>query len=713
MIACYCCTIFELICSDKAMSSTAVHCKVCNVKFESNRILLAHINLHIGRKCKNCNKFFKSTIAENVLNSYDNKCKESHIWISKQSLLKQSEPSPPPTRTIINNTPKYVRKYTPDEILQCQYCSYSTHCNTRFKKHMRCHTNERPYKCDKCDKAFTVRCNLKQHISSVHTKEKKFKCKHCGRGFIRSDRLKEHERTHTGEKPLKCPFCEQHFATSGRLNKHKKKHTGYKCRFCTKVYKTEYQLKQHKKAEHAEIIGDKPSNYIIGIRWFPHGCNFCGLRFLEKSLLEVHIKEHNGKICGKCDKLFDSKDKMKQHQGTCTGPVEVPKKEIDDKLKAQTKIRSNKLLKLAVEGKEHYCLDCNKCFPSGQSLGGHRASAHFKSRKSGGSNKRKKTKKKVKKKISKKKRKVIGKKESKLKRIIKTRSSTKLGKNKEKNKIVEDVDMIAPIDFDAMKNSEPDYLRHFDVSFKQIGDVNENKIVRNAYMETDGLPEVSMNDNYDLNDDESDEYDEFDLNEKYLDDDDLCENDIDGEDADELMVNNGVFDNIITQKDIGRITRSKKKKVVELKSDKDCPGRHGLIETVTADNRVCVCVECNKIMYLNEELYRCKWCDYDLCVNCFKGETKKNDEEVKKNEENECKTMRCDYVEHDKENKNMERMPNVGVDGSKNNKKRKRENEKNENKNKNNTKSAPTKKRRKLIIKIPRLRKKTQMCNKT
>eukprot|EP01084_Bolivina_argentea_P156516 272801_1 len=169
------------------MASTTVHCKVCNVKFKSSHILLSQINLHIGRKCTTCNKFFASTISENSLNSYDNKCKESHLWISQQS-----QPSPPPTPT--SNLPKYVRQYPPEMILQCAYCTYNTFCNTRFKKHMRCHTNERPYKCDQCDKAFTVRCNLKQHISSVHTKEKRFKCKYCGNGFIRSDRLKEHER---------------------------------------------------------------------------------------------------------------------------------------------------------------------------------------------------------------------------------------------------------------------------------------------------------------------------------------------------------------------------------------------------------------------------------------------------------------------------------------------------------------------------------------
>eukprot|EP01083_Nonionella_stella_P302198 1040936_1 len=554
-------------------------CTICSVKFESTISLLSHINIHIGRKCKHCNKLFTASLSQNPLQTYNDKCKDSHLWISQQSALKPSEPSPPPSSLLSNTTTKRhtANPNPPPPTLQCKHCSYCTHCNTRFKKHMRCHTNERPYKCDECGKAFTVKCNLINHIRSVHRKERSFKCRFCGNGFIRSDRLKEHERIHTGEKPLKCEFCSARFATSSRLNKHKKKHTGYKCRFCDDTFKTEYQLKQHKKAEHSSILNKKASNYIIGKRWFPFGCKYCGLRFLEKELLQAHRTLHDGLICDKCDTLFATKILLMEHKGTCKG-IKVVKEVIND-TPNKTKRPKKVYAKQGVENKNHHCFQCDRYFPSGQSLGGHRASAHRANRK-----KRAKTN-------------VNGKKKRK-------RKSTKAKKTKE----------------DVMNGCG----LGLDIKYK-----NEEELLCDKSLKTK---------------------------------------------SDETVVKTSLYR-----------TRSKKK-AIEI-ATKDCPGRHGLILTMTADNRVFECAECNKTMYLNEEMYRCKWCDYDLCMTCFKGES---------NGLNECKTMGDDSVQIEKESE-CKSIPNVS------NKKRKRADVALDS---SLGAKPPTKKRKRLIIRIPRVKRK-------
>merc|ERR1712176_211866 len=90
-----------------------------------------------------------------------------------------------------------------------------------------------------------------------------------------------------------------------------------------------------------------------------------------------------------------------------------------------------------------------------------------------------------------------------------------------------------------------------------------------------------------------------------------------------------------------------KKQIIIENTDKDCPGRHGLIESQASDSRVMSCNECDKIMYLEEALFGCKWCDYNLCVQCFKGESAQNDDADNEKEDDnkdfdECKTMRSE-----------------------------------------------------------------------
>ena len=63
---------------------------------------------------------------------------------------------------------------------------------------------------------------LDQHVRGEHMNEKPHKCQTCDKAFVRRDKLTQHEATHTGEMRHKCPFCEKPFINHGTMWSHKK-----------------------------------------------------------------------------------------------------------------------------------------------------------------------------------------------------------------------------------------------------------------------------------------------------------------------------------------------------------------------------------------------------------------------------------------------------------------------------------------------------------
>ena len=75
------------------------------------------------------------------------------------------------------------------------------------------------HECDVCEKRFRESSGLKRHVR-IHTNEKPYECDVCEKRFTRASSLRDHMRIHTNEKPYECDVCEKRFTQSGSLKKH-------------------------------------------------------------------------------------------------------------------------------------------------------------------------------------------------------------------------------------------------------------------------------------------------------------------------------------------------------------------------------------------------------------------------------------------------------------------------------------------------------------
>lgn len=118
----------------------------------------------------------------------------------------------------------------------CEFCSKEFRKSYNYIRHRRVHTREKPYNCALCERAFSTKSKLHEHVK-IH-------------------RLDEHHGILAKHYP--CAVCCQAFSSLRLLDKHMSTHSqickvGYKCKICEDLFESSIALAYHK---HKQVDAD-------------------------------------------------------------------------------------------------------------------------------------------------------------------------------------------------------------------------------------------------------------------------------------------------------------------------------------------------------------------------------------------------------------------------------------------------------------------------
>jgi len=212
----------------------------------------------------------------------------------------------------------------------CHICDFAINRKEHLTNHLGVHGIGDRFKCDKCDKDFSAKCNLQTHLKA-HTLIRQ-KCDQCGQMYKTLASLKLHIAAMHTEKQLECGECEKMFSTIRNLNRHKRTvhiFKSFKCDQCKFRSKTNGQLKDHINQVHNGVLSKcdlcdfqgragnlkihKEAVHENKKKWF---CKACSYSTYHKRCFLEHMRNYTGEKpyqCKTCGSYFSNAHNATKH----------------------------------------------------------------------------------------------------------------------------------------------------------------------------------------------------------------------------------------------------------------------------------------------------------------------------------------------------------------------------------------------------------------
>lgn len=207
----------------------------------------------------------------------------------------------------------------------CNVCYKTFACKSALDIHYRSHTRERPYKCELCDKSFTTRGNMKQHLlthklndgaenGADYESNNNNSCtpnQNDNDSDASEDSVKDESQIIDSAK--KSDQTESQVKTSKETVSSAEKSNS------TETSKALSNSSSSSRSSTHTSPQDSQSPFVSKTPTVKHQCLVCQKGFSSASALQIHIRTHTGDKpfkCTVCGKAFTTKGNLKVHMGT-------------------------------------------------------------------------------------------------------------------------------------------------------------------------------------------------------------------------------------------------------------------------------------------------------------------------------------------------------------------------------------------------------------